>query len=143
MPTTTLTVSSTQFTYIFAHVTYRGVYRVLHKMRSEKHAVHGNISSYYPTLQKERKNHKQQIFFQDIQMHKWNQESHENSILMTIFFSAFSYFENHRLKYSQRFFIIFLTLLGSSHSSMFKQVMTDHFLIQVYRLILCTPLCIS
>jgi len=42
-------------------------------------------------------------------------------MLMIIFFSAFSYFENHGLKYSQRFFIICLTLLGRCHSSVFEQ----------------------
>jgi len=59
--------------------------------------------------------------FRDIQMHDWNHESHENRILMIIIFSGFSYFENHRLKYSRRFFIIFLTLLGRCHGSMFEQ----------------------
>jgi hypothetical protein len=45
--------------YVYVCVTDRGVYRVTDMMRSEKDTVHGNISRYYPSLEKERKNHKQ------------------------------------------------------------------------------------
>jgi hypothetical protein len=89
-------------------------------MRSEKDSVHGNMSRFYPSLEKETKQ-PQPKFFQYIQMHEWHHESHENRALTIIFFLAFSYFENHGIKYSQRHFIIFLTLLSRHHRNMFEQ----------------------
>ena len=61
--------------------------------------------------------------FRDIQTHKWNHESHENRNLITIFFQPSvtlkitgSYIHrDHRLIYSQRFFIIFLHLPRRRH----------------------------
>lgn len=133
---------SMQLMYVSVRVTYRGVHPVTHKMRSEEDTVHGNISRYYPSLEKGRKNHKRKTFlgYPNARLESWiswKQDLNDNN-----FFRLQLLWKSQ----AQIFPEIFHNFPHSSRQMSWQYVRTgtaDSLLAQVYGLTIYTLLYVS